>query len=422
MFVMKKNVFILFLLLCFALTSMFSEGMLGLRTLEATQTQQATESTNQESVGLNLRTIDPLLIAFQEGFKSPTLPGWKENQMGDLSFKVPMGFSSEAIRTGVNYDGKITDANGETFAQLFLYQLDAYQIDELMSTLLKTLYGNKPTGERGFEKFKEYPNNKVVYFTRVYMYDQKITNPVMLVYQKGKTNEDIQPGSVLLLFFEPMQYQADTDQEQLNSWIEGIAGSLIEAMTTEKPEKVNKPIEKEEKEETVAILGKNLGEKLAYCIKNEIYLAKLPAGWKEAQGDYFSFWYPERFTTDFYLTDDGEVTDLVYQGVAMAKIFVGETYDYVLEKDVFNELYQTYLSGLGAYNLVSTSPSFGDFGSIVTYEMDFSGYKGWISLYSESDWEGNLYGEYLVFLGIAPYNEVEVWEEDYLDILISMSF
>lgn len=422
MFVMKKIVFILFLLVCFALTSMFSEGMLGLRTLEATQTQQATELTNQESVGLNLRTIDPLLIAFQEGFKSPALPGWKENQIGDLSFKVPMGFSSEAIRNGVNYDGKITDANGETFAQLFLYQLDAYQLDELMSTLLKTLYGNKPTGERGFEKFKEYSNDQVVYFTRVYMYDQKITNPIMLVYQKGKTNEDIQPGSVLLLFFEPMQYQADTDQEQLNSWIEGIAGSLIEAMTTEKPEKVDKPGEKEEKEETVAILGKNLGEKLAYCIENEIYLAKLPAGWKEAKGTHFSFWYPERFTTDFYLTEDGEVTDLVYQGVTMAKIFVGETYEHVLEEDVFNELYQTYLSGLGAYNLVSTSPSFGDFGSMVTYEMDFSGYKGWISLYSESDWEGNLYGEYLVFLGIAPYNEVEVWEEDYLDILISMSF
>ncbi|HPF17504.1 MAG TPA: hypothetical protein PLN92_07995 [Thermotogota bacterium] len=419
---MKRNVFILFLLLSFVLTSVFSEGMLGLRTLEATQTQQATESSTQESIGLNLRTIDPLLISFKEGFKSPTLPGWKVNQIGEVSFKVPMGFGSEAIRNGVNYDGKITDANGETFAQLFLYQLEAYQLDELVNTLLKTLFGNRATGEKTYEEFKDLSHDQVAYFTRIYMNDQKITYPILFIYQKGESYHDILPGSILFLFFQPSQYQADADQEQLNSWIEGIAGSLIESMTTEKTEKVEKPEEKEEKVESVAILGENLGEKLAYCIENEIYLAKLPAGWKEAKGTYFSFWHPDHFTTDFYLTEDGEVTDLVYQEVAMAKIFVGETYDYVLEEDIFYELYQTYLSGLGTYKLVETTPSFGDFGSMVTYEMDFSGYKGWISLYSESDWEGNLYGEYLVFLGIAPYNELEVWEEDYLDILISMSF
>src|SRR6056297_1343691 len=146
MSVMKKNSFIFLLVLIFVLATGFSEGMLGLRTLEATETQQATEAVVEEAeanVSLNLRTIDPLLIAFREGFKVPSIPGWKENHIGDLTFKVPKDFSTEIVKNGANYDGKIMDNDGETFAQVFLYQLDAYQLEELLETLLKTLYGDK---------------------------------------------------------------------------------------------------------------------------------------------------------------------------------------------------------------------------------------------------------------------------------------
>jgi hypothetical protein len=427
---MKKNSFIFLLVLIFVLASGFSEGMLGLRTLEATETQQATEAAVEEevSVGLNLRTIDPLLIAFRDGFKTPVLPGWKESFIGDLTFKIPMGFSAEIVKNGANYDGKIADNNGMTFAQVFLYQLDAYQLEELLDTLLKTLYGDKATEEKKFEEFKEYPNDKVAYFTRVYMSDQKISYPILFAYQKGETNQDIIPGSVLFLFIDPYQYQADADQEKLNNWIQGIAGSLLNAMTAEKkekveevkkPEKVDKP---EPEDDSVEIKGDNFGEKLAYSIENEIYLAELPENWQVGEADYFTFWYPKSMDANYYDITNGEVVDLVYQGVTMAKIFIGESDEYISEEDVFDELYQSYLSGLGSYKLVETTPAFGDYGSLITYEMDFSGYKGWVSVYSESDWEGYVYGEYLIFLGIAQFNEVEIWEIDYLDILISMQF
>lgn len=427
---MKKNSFIFLLVLIFVLASGFSEGMLGLRTLEATETQQATEAAVEEevSVGLNLRTIDPLLIAFRDGFKTPVLPGWKESFIGDLTFKIPMGFSAEIVKNGANYDGKIADNNGMTFAQVFLYQLDAYQLEELLDTLLKTLYGDKATEEKKFEEFKEYPNDKVAYFTRVYMSDQKISYPILFAYQKGETNQDIMPGSVLFLFIDPSQYQAEADQEKLNNWIQGIAGSLLNAMTAEKkekveevkkPEKVDKP---EPEDDSVEIKGDNFGEKLAYSIENEIYLAELPENWQVGEADYFTFWYPKSMDANYYDITNGEVVDLVYQGVTMAKIFIGESDEYISEEDVFDELYQSYLSGLGSYKLVETTPAFGDYGSLITYEMDFSGYKGWVSVYSESDWEGYVYGEYLIFLGIAPFNEVEIWEIDYLDILISMQF
>src|SRR6056297_1133211 len=295
MSVMKKNSFIFLLVLIFLLATGFSEGMLGLRTLEATETQQATEA--EVSVGLNLRTIDPLLIAFRDGFKTPSLPGWKESLIGELTFKIPLGFSAEIVKNGANYDGRIVDNNGLTFAQVFLYQLDAYQLEELLNTLLKTLYGDKAMEEKKFEEFKAYPNDKVAYFTRVYMSDQKISYPVLFAYQKGETNQDIMPGSVLFLFVEPSEYQAEADQEQLNSWIEGIGGSLLQAMTAEKEEKVEevKKPEKEDKVESedksVEIIGNNFGEKLAYSIENEIYLAELPQNWIVGEADYFTFCY-----------------------------------------------------------------------------------------------------------------------------------
>jgi len=278
-----------------------------------------------------------------------------------------------------------------------------------------------------FEEFKVYPNEIIAYFTRVTMSDQKITYPILFAYQKGETNSDILPGPVLFLFVEPSEYQAEADQEQLNSWIEGIAGSLLDGLTKEKEERtaegVKKPEEEElEKDETVEIIGDNFGEKLAYCIEEVIYLSELPENWKVGEGDYFAFWYPDSMVANYYDITDGEVVDLVYKGVTMAKIFIGESYEYVNEEDVFDELYQNYLAGLGSYTMVDTTPAFGDFGSLITYEMDFSGYKGWISMFSESDWEGYLYGEYLIFLGIAPFKEIEVWEEDYLDILLSMQF
>ncbi len=427
---MKKIVYIFLLFFVFAITSTFSEGMLGLRTLEATETEQATEvvADSEEAsagIGLNLRTIDPLLVSFRDGFEAPTLPGWKEGNIGNITFKLPAGFSMEAVKNGVNYDGKIKDKNGKTFAQLFLYQLDSYKLDELFNVLLKTLYADRATDEKKFEEFKEYPDDQVVYFTRVIMTDQMISYPILFVYQKGETNQDILPGPVLFLFFEPVEYQAEADQEQLNNWIEGVAGSLLDTMTTKKQEKVEEPKmpdTKETEEEGLEIKGEDFGAKLAYCIENEIYLAELPLDWKVGEGDYFTFWYPDKFTVNYYEITNGEVVDLVHQGVTMAKLFVGESDEYIYEEDVLDELYQNYLTGLGSYELVKTTPYSDSFGYLITYELNFNDYKCWISIYSESEWEGTVYGEYLIFLGIAPLNETKVWEEDYLDILLSMTF
>src|SRR6056297_219274 len=152
---MKKIFFIFMIFAIFVMTSSFSDGMLGLRTLEATETEQATEvlaETEEPGIdaGLNLRTVDPLLVSFREGFQTPVLPGWKEGKIGDITFKIPMGFSTEAVKNGVNYDGKIRDTNGKIFAQLFLYQLDSYQLEELFNTLLKTLYADRAMDEKKF--------------------------------------------------------------------------------------------------------------------------------------------------------------------------------------------------------------------------------------------------------------------------------
>lgn len=428
---MKKYVLLFFVIIAFQVS--FSEGLLGLRTLESKETQASTETTatfeeSSPSLKLNLRTIDPLLVAFKEGFKTPSLPGWSSQKIGELSFKIPNGFSFDVAKNGLNYDAKIMDTNSEQFAQLFLYQLESYQLDELFDSLVKSLYSNKATGEKAFEEFKDYPRGMLAYFTRIYMSDQKITYPILFAYQKGETNKDVLSGQVLFLFVEPSQYQAESDLELLNSWIEGIAGSLLNDMSVEKTEEVNQVKKKVEEpvkpsEEEIILKGNNFGSKMAYAMENVIFISQPPKGWSVAQGDTFEFFYPHEFDVEFHETEDMEVADLGSQGTTMAKLFIGETEEYLLEEDILDELYFNYLSGLGSYTLVSTTPYFDPDGiSLVTYEVDFRGYKCWITIFSESDSEGYLNGEFLIFLGIAPLEDVQAWQEDYLSILLSLTF
>jgi hypothetical protein len=123
-------------LLLIALTVIFAVGLfgqLGLRTLtpEPTETADASETgeivpDSEELNTLSLRTIDPLLVSFREGWTSPDDPSWKVEMIGSTEIMIPQNFSIFQEKTGLNYDVQIFDKDGLLFGRLFLYQLESY--------------------------------------------------------------------------------------------------------------------------------------------------------------------------------------------------------------------------------------------------------------------------------------------------------
>ena len=62
------------------------------------------------------------------------------------------------------------------------------------------------------------------------------------------------------------------------------------------------------------------------------------------------------------------------------------------------------------------------FGFANTFELSFSDVRAWIMIFSESIIEDIFEGEYIVFIGMAPAQEVETWKDVYLDVIMSIAF
>jgi hypothetical protein len=124
------------------------------------------------------------------------------------------------------------------------------------------------------------------------------------------------------------------------------------------------------------------------------------------------------------MTDDFELMDFEYNGVAVSKLFVGFSAEALTVRDVLDELYDTYLASLGRYTIVRETPYLSDdAGYLITYELDFEdAIKCWVTISSESYEPGFLEGEYILFLGIADMGEAEAWKVIYHTLLMSLAF
>ncbi|HPE69161.1 MAG TPA: hypothetical protein PLF96_07580 [Thermotogota bacterium] len=427
---MKRLFWMGFLVVLFAFFG-FSEGLLGLRTVEptptavSTPTEQATGT--EQAVGvLSLRTIDPLLSSFRDGWKVPNLPGWSTQKAGDFSFKVPANFSVSSSKSGANIDGELKDAQGKRFAWLFVYQLESYGVEELLDAVVASLYADRATSEKDFEEFQELGDGKVAYFTRLGMKDQKMSFPVLLLYSAGEKPEEVESGTVVMLFFEPVEYLREDQQQALQGWIEGIGGSWIGAFSAP-PEEVKQPTPPKVQEPVAPKPSRkqaDLGSLLVDAVSMDDWVTSLPRGWEEEVAYTFQMYYPEYMVPEYFYDDAFEGFDFGYGEITVAKVFVGDTGDeWFLADDVFDELYESYLSGLGSYDLVKETPYFDeDMGFLKVYEMDFDEYKGWIAIFSESEYTDEVAGEFILFVGISPYDEVDSWAQTYRTMLMSIQF
>ncbi len=419
---MKKNVMLMILITLFTIAG-FSQGMLGLRTVEATKTEDEASVTLQQetTMKLNIRTVDPLLQSFRDGFENPDLPGWTAVKIGEKSFKLPIGFTLSVADNGGNYDAEILDENRNRFAQLFMYQIEAYKLDELYIALIQTLYGEAAT-EKSFEEFKEYDDDLTVYFVNQLNTEENDYMPLFFIYRKGKDKETVSEGTAMFFFVEPFEYKTMEDPTYINPWVEGIAASLIDAMKTAEKEI---PVQPEGEKSTIAAGDTDsFGAWVADSVRNAQWVDVPPEGWVEKTAQMFRVYHPAAFNTQTYMTDDFELMDFEYNGVAVSKLFVGFSAEALTVRDVLDELYDTYLASLGRYTIVRETPYLSDdAGYLITYELDFEdAIKCWVTISSESYEPGFLEGEYILFLGIADMGEAEAWKVIYHTLLMSLAF
>ncbi|HQC38701.1 MAG TPA: hypothetical protein PLF98_10375 [Thermotogota bacterium] len=419
---MKKTFLVSLLVLTLCVLG-FSDTMLGLRTIEATTTE--TTAASGETGKLSLKTIDPLLSSFRAGWKTPNLPGWSEATVGGYTFKLPAEFSLSSAKSGANIDAEIKDGSGRIFARLFIYQLDTYQLDELFKDLTTSLYGIRASGNKSFDEFSDLGNGKIAYLTKLTLSNETASLPILFLYQRGAQQIDVKSGTVVMLIVEPYHYQEADRQEILLAWIEGIGGSLIGAFTPttsiKQTETVTPPISVITPTNVPA--GQDFGALLAQRLYAEEWLSELPEGWETAYGEGFSVFHPSDFTPSYFSADDLEGFDFAFNGVTVAKLFVGRSEEELLVDELYQDLFSSYLSGLGNYNLVKKTPYLDmGFGFAKTFELSFSDVRAWIMIFSESIIEDIFEGEYIVFIGMAPVQEVETWKDVYLDVIMSIAF
>ncbi len=402
----------------------FSDTLLGLRTIEATTTETSTSSV--ETGKLSLKTMDPLLASFRTGWKVPNLPGWSEVSVGGFTLKLPADFSLSSTKSGANVDSEIKDASGRLFARLFIYQLDSYQLDELYRDLTTSLYGIRASGNKSFEEFSELGNGKIAYLTKMVVSNESASIPILFLYQQGAQQTDIKSGTVVMMIVEPHHYQAADQQEVLLSWTEGIGGSAMNAFapiaSTKQTEPVTTPISVTPQTITVPA-GQDFGALLAQRLYAEEWLSELPAGWETAYGDAFSVFYASDFTPSYFSADILEGFDFAFNGITIAKLFVGRSDEELLVDELYQDLLLNYLSGLGNYTLAKKTPFLDiGLGFVKTFELSYSDARAWIMIFSESIIEDIFEGEYIVFIGMAPAKEAETWKETFLDLIMSIAF
>lgn len=434
---MKKRFLILFLLLIFVLPVMATEPGLGLRTITpATPTEMEEEATPTEEMPqethsgpLELKTIDSLLLSFQSGWKVSDLPGWKTVEIGAFNLKIPSGFTVSSEMSGRNVDIEITDGDKARFARIYIYQLQSYGVEELREQLMSQLFGSKYTGEMDFEEYKELGMGKVAYLTKVKMFMEETTYPVVFVYNQGEKLDNILPGEVAMMIFEPGKFAMEADRA--NGWIEGIAASYIEHVTVpvKEEEMVVEKEEMKEEEMKEEIVSKTIDPFVDYVlgvIDGERSIVDAPEDWEYVYGDYMEFYYPYEFYIDinYYEDDDMEIADLDFEGI-VAKIIVGYTDESESFSSYLDWIINAYLPEEEKYTTAvdENRGPINDYGGYVKlYRLDSSDSHYWILIYSDAEAPGTIYDEYMTFIGWADMNEVDYWADFYIPIVFSIDF
>ena len=408
------------LLILAVLFSVAAFGQLGLRTVTSTatetQTSVATSATSTTGT-LSLRTVDPLLLSFREGFKAPDDPGWIEKKVGNVSLKLPGLFSVSSQKFGSNYEAQIFDGNGKLFGRFFYYQLEPYDLEELLNAVIPSVYGNTTTGEKSYEETMWMENGMGVYLASLKMV-ANIDFPVIFVYTPGDEITVTSQGPVAMFFFEPVEYTGEK-LDEAKAIIADIVGSYLF------------PIEEKEEDEGGIKPPKVIEERdpfvrLFMDLFNDSRSPVNTDDWIEVQGDRFGFMMNPQFSVHFYPGETSETADLGYSGTVVSKIVVGEIDTSSPIEGVFKEVIEEFLAVLAVegYEIVDSFSSVVKEGTAVNiYAVDFTGVLCWIIIYSETDSIASFGpGDYFIFIGLPDSDNLSQWAEWYAGMVISLDF
>ncbi|HPB64177.1 MAG: hypothetical protein AB2L23_07680 [Mesotoga sp.] len=410
--------FILFLLFMTISIALF--GQLGLRTLtpEATQTTPAVSPLET----LTLRTVDPLLQSFRDGWKEPEDPTWTSFIVGNRELKLPQHFSISTQKYDVNYDVRIYDSEGRLFGWLFYYQLESYDLQELLNTVVSSVYGDKATGEKPFEEKRSFDNGLAAYLASLKITGQTVDFPSVIVYSPKESLDVTSAGSVAIFFFEPSNFTGPA-LDMAKSWIAGVVGSfvyqteaIVEPVVT--PEIIEPPVVE------VTVPDDPFIRIIASLLAGEDVEIENIDSWKDVEGEYFGFAMPPEFSVEFLMGDGFEVADLGIGGMILAKFMVGEFYESAVTTEILGEIVGTYLGAFGGYSIAAshTIKIEGE-SSINLYALDFSGQFCWIALFSESpNPETFGPGEFFVFLGLVDPTMKDQLAGYYAGMLATLNF
>ena len=424
---MRIRLLVSLLLILFAVPVLSTQPVLGLRTIvQATPTEieiaTPTEEISPPGGPLVLKTLDPLLLSFREGWKVPELPGWKTKTTGTFDLKVPSGFAATVEMSGKNMDIEITDTDGDRFARLYIYQLQTYDVDELMDQLLGQLFGNRYSGDKEFQEFKDLGNGRMAYLSRVIIQEKKTSYPVVFVYNWGTEDSVIKAGETAMMIFEPDKYVMEIDRA--NGWIEGIAASYINGIVTvEKKEDVQKQVTEEVKTPGT---GDPFVDFVVKVLDDAASIIDPPYDWEYVYGELIELYIPPEFIAevDYFEDDEMEVVDLDFDGI-VAKVIVGYSDDRDTFKGYLDWIIDAYLPENEKYTTGAeeTRGPIGEYGGYVKIKrLDTGDSYYWILIYSDSEDPGIVTDEYMVFIGWADRSEPEYWADFYNTIVFSIEF
>ncbi len=398
--------------------SIFAFGQLGLRTITPLATETAPSTATEEATAirtLGLRTVDPLLQSFREGWSAPEDQDWSSQSVGDIQLKLPPDFSLSIERYGSNYDVVILDQENQLFGRLFYYQLESYDLQEIFTEGIVSFYGEGTVGDKSFEEKREFSNGLAAYLISMKMLNESVDFPVVIVYTPKDTLDLTSPGSVGIFVFEPTRFAPGSELDKAKEIMAGIVGSYIFQPDT----RTDHPTP------PTSIYSDPLIAILASLVEDEDFDFEVDMEeWLDVEGETFAFAMQPEFSVEFTTGDGFEVADLGLRGIIVAKLLVGEFEETATTAEIVEEVVWEYLGGFGDYVLIeSYSGTVDNSGSININALDFSGQLCWIVVFSESlEPETFGPGEFFVFIGLAEEENKQEWAQWYAGVLLTLTF
>lgn len=411
----KRYLMMVVALLVVCSLTLIGQGV-GLRTLTPDPPPESAPETEAQTGPRGLRTIDPLLRAFQEHEPQELRAGWRKEALGKYSLFLPDDFRISSVMSGRDLEATLYDDDYFPFTEIFIFMLEEYTTDELVDDLIAWLYPDETEGVKEYEAWIHLDESRTAYTTKLVMKDHSQGLPLYFLYHRGDSEEIVLSGETVIMIFQIDPYDTPERLQLANETIIGISGSLISSWSAR--EIVPTRIDTSTRDPFIMAVYKALEEE---------GFEDPGADWQEHSHLQLGFSLPPVIEPHFFDTDTGLVgADFAYEGIVVGKVIVGETQElHPIEGEV-EEIIDLFLSGLGQHQWIDHESWELPEESLNIWRIDFQDYACWLAFYSESP-DPSYFGQgtFFIFFGIAPRqpeSEIPQWSRMFSTILGSLVF